>query len=276
MPLVFKLVGYNVDNKHYEIRDPFNGPINLTLLYELFKVWGILEDEMNHIKFITDSEQIKDLDKCFLVNDVEDRIIFVFTSNNNLIQKLYNIFVKEGKLKEVLTFNLDKKQNSSGNIFSLSQSQSDQHNTTDTDTEPIVIVKQKTPDPEICQPLTQTIIPDLIPILTLDIINNINIKTVSLFSDPDFKNLIGIYIRRPELFSTLAKYIQHGTVIEESLELVKTQEMLSDTELQHYMHLCEQIKNIGINLPDNIIIARLLKYSGHLNLTVRSLLCEHI
>ena len=106
--------------------------------------------------------------------------------------------------------------------------------------------------------------------------NNIMTECAELFYDPDFKKLIDIYIRRPELFSTLAKYVQHGTVIEESLEPVKTIEMLSETELQQYIFLCDQIKNLGINLPDNVIIAKLLKFSGHLNLTVRSLLCESI
>ena len=52
--------------------------------------------------------------------------------------------------------------------------------------------------------------------------------------------------------------------------------MLTETELHEYIILCDQIKILGINLPDNVIITKLLKYSGHLNLTLRSLLCESI
>ena len=70
MPLVFKLVGYTADKKHYEIKDPFNGPINLKLLFELYKVWGLTDEEISNIKFITDSEQIKNSEKSFLVKDV--------------------------------------------------------------------------------------------------------------------------------------------------------------------------------------------------------------
>jgi hypothetical protein len=246
MPLVLKLVGYYVDNKHYEIKYPFSGFVNANLLHELFKVRGISEDNINQIKLITDSEFMTDLDKCYPVNEVESRNIFIFTSNTVLRQQLYDIFIKE-----VLTNSVPQ--------------------TTEIQIQPELT--KITPDPEICQPLTQTK-PDTIPILTPEIINDINIKTISLFYDPDFKKLIDIYIRRPELFSTLAKYVQHGTVIEESLEPVKTLDMLSDSEIQHYIHLCEQIKFIGINLPDDVIITKLLKYSGHLNLTVRSLLCE--
>jgi hypothetical protein len=246
MPLILKLVGYYVDNKHYEIKYPFSGFVNANLLHELFKVRGISEDNINQIKLITESEFMHDLDKCYSVNDVEGRNIFIFTSNTVLRQQLYDIFIKED-LTNSQTLEIQQ------------------------DIKPEI-----KPEPEICQPLTQIINPDIIPILTPEIINNINIKTVSLFYDPDFKKLIDIYIRRPELFSTLAKYVQHGTVIEESLEPVKTIEMLSETELQQYMFLCDQIKNLGINLPDNVIIAKLLKFSGHLNLTVRSLLCESI
>ena len=38
---------------------------------------------------------------------------------------------------------------------------------------------------------------------------------------------------------------------------------------------CQDIKNLGItSYPDEVIMEKLIKYSGHLNLTVRALLCE--
>ena len=267
MPLVLKLVGYYVNNKHYEIKYPFSGFINANLLHELFKVRGISEDNINQIKLITDSELMKDLDKCYSVNEADDRNIFIFTSNTDLRQQLYDIFIKE-----VLT----NSQDTNSNLSQTSETQELKPVPEIHDVQDVQDIQELKPVPEICQPLTQTVNPDLIPILTPDIINDINIKTVSLFYDPDFKKLIDIYIRRPELFSTLAKYVQHGTVIEESLEPVKTIDMLTETELNEYIILCDQIKNLGINLPDNVIITKLLKYSGHLNLTLRSLLCESI
>ena len=72
----------------------------------------------------------------------------------------------------------------------------------------------------------------------------------------------------------MAKYVQNGNVIQESLGLIQSVEMLSDDILSKYKMLCIEIKNLGINVSDEVIIERLIKYSGHLNLTVRSLLCE--
>jgi hypothetical protein len=252
MPLVFKLVGYTADRKHYEIRDSFNGPINLKLLYELYKVWGLTEDEISNIKFITESEQIKNPEKTFLVKDDEDRIIFVFTSNASIREKLHKIFVKEGIEVQIV------KATSSEPVHEI----------------PIVYAQPTSPDPEICTQVTQVVKQDPIPILTPDVIDTMNVKSVSLFADPDFKNLISIYLRKPELFSVIAKYVQTGNVIEESLGPIVTVDMLEDSVLTNYKTLCTHIKNLGINYPDDVIMSRLIKYSGHLNLSVRSLLCE--
>ena len=254
MPLVFKLVGYTANKKHYEIKDPFNGPINLRLLYELYKVWGLDEDEIGNIKFITDSEQIKNPDKNFLVKDDEDRVIFVFTSNVTIRQKLHDIFIKEGTEVQI-----PAQISSSHNEITEVQ---------------VATVQVTSPDPEICKPLTKVVTPDTIPVLTPELIDTMNVKSVSLFADQDFRNLISIYLRKPDLFSIFAKYVQNGNVIEESLISVKTVDMLSDEELSNLNMLCTQVKNLGINMPDEVIINRLIKYSGHLNLTVRSLLCE--
>lgn len=256
MPLVFKLVGYTADKKHYEIKDQFNGPINLKLLYELFKVWGLTEEEMSNIKFITESEQIKNPEKSFLVKDDEDRVIFVFTSNTTIRQKLHEIFIKEGTEVQIIN-----KASTTGVTEYIYET-------------PTVYAQPVNPDPEICTPVTQVEKHDPIPVLTSELIDTMNKKSVSLFADPDFKNLISIYMRNPELFSVIAKYVQHGNVIEESLGPVVTPDMLSNEVLTNYKSLCLYIKNLGINYSDEVIMTRLIKYSGHLNLTVRSLLCE--
>ena len=250
MPLVFKLVGYTADKKHYEIKDNFNGPINLKLLYELYKIWGLSDEEISNIKFITESEQIKNPEKSFLVKDDEDRVIFVFTSNTQIRQKLHEIFIKEGNEVQII--------NKPSTVYET----------------PIVCAQPATPDPEICTPVSQIVKHDPIPVLTSELIDTMNAKSVSLFSDPDFKILISIYMRKPELFSVIAKYVQNGNVIEESLGPVLTLDMLPDDVLANYKTLCLNIRNLGINYPDDVIMTRLIKYSGHLNLTVRSLLCE--
>jgi hypothetical protein len=208
------------------------------------------------IKFITDSEQIKHPEKCFLVSDNEDRVIFVFTSNVAIRQKLHDIFIREGNEVQIIS----KPQTQVASSYS--------------ELPEAPYTSPTEPDPEICKPVSQEEKPDPIPILTPDIIEMMNVKSVSLFADPDFKSLISVFMRKPELFSVVAKYVQSGNVIEESLLPVKTPDMLSDEEITTYKKLCQDIKNLGIVLTDEIIMNRLIKYSGHLNLTVRSLLCE--
>ncbi len=106
MPIVLKLVGFTQDHKSYQIKDKFTGPINLRLLHELFIHWNLTTDDIEKIKFITDSEQIKNPDKTFEIKEDEERLIFVFTSDRDVRTKLLNIFSSQGT--EVnKDFNLD-------------------------------------------------------------------------------------------------------------------------------------------------------------------------
>jgi len=246
MPLVLKLIGQFQGRNTYEIRDSFEGSVNIKLLVELFTFWGLSLEEIDRIKFITDSEQIKNPEKSFPVKADEDRIIFVFTSDIELRNKLALLFTKEGH--EVAQHVQDTAKN---------QSQ----------TEPVF------PDPEICKPITVKE-PEPVPKLTSELIDVMNVKSVSLFADVDFKSLISIYLRRPELFGTLAHYVQNGNVIEESLCPVKTINELTDEEQIYYHSLADKINHLELGLTNENIINELIKFSGHLNLTLRSILCD--
>ncbi len=261
MPLVLKLVGYSQDHKCYQIKDSFEGPVNIKLLNELFTFWGLTEEEVEKIKFITDSEQIKNAEKFFLVKSDEERIIFVFTSDSQLRAKLISIFIKEGT--EVENNTLAKQQDKPEQVKS---------------TPPPGYNFVQTPDVEICQPVTksQNKEQDTVPVLTNELIEIMNVKSISLFGDSDFKNLIHIYLKRPELFNTFAKYVQHGNVIEESLLPPKKFDELTEEEKMYFDSLADKIINFNLDLviSKEEIIARLIKYSGHLNLTLRSILCD--
>lgn len=248
MPIILKLVGCTPDHKHYQIKDQFTGPINLKLLHELFIHWKLTTDDIDKIKLITDSEQIKNPDKTFDIKDDEERLIFVFTSDKDVRAKLINLFITHGS-----EINKDFK--------------------VDNCTKTVTQSKLDNLDPEICKPLTQKKL-DPIQQLTPDIIELLNVKSTSLFSDPDFKNLISIYMRKPELFSTLSQYIQSGNVIEESLIPSKTMDQLTSDELEHYQQLADNLKHLELGVTNEVLINRLIFFSGHLNLTVRSILCE--
>lgn len=259
MPLVLKLIGQFQGRKTYEIRDSFEGPVNIKLLVELFTFWEISLEEIDRIKFITDSEQIKNPEKSFPVKADEDRIIFVFTSDIELRNKLAVLFMKEGH--EITQPGQDTSQTQPQN------SSDSQQTGTNHQSQPVF------PDPEICKPITVKE-PEPAPKLTSELIDVMNVKSVSLFADADFKSLISVYLRRPELFGTLAHYVQNGNVLEESLCPVKTINELTDEEQTYYQSLADKINHLELGVTNEIIINKLIKFSGHLNLALRSILCD--
>lgn len=99
-----------------------------------------------------------------------------------------------------------------------------------------------------------------------DIISNQNKITLKLFCDPDFRALIKIYLSRPELFNILLQYTQSGDIIP----------TMSNNELsrEEINELLNEIKKLNLNISDDIIINTLIKCNGHLNLTIRALLCD--
>jgi hypothetical protein len=99
-----------------------------------------------------------------------------------------------------------------------------------------------------------------------EIIDSQNDKTIKLFNDPDFRTLMKIYLTKPEMFNILLQFTQNGDIIE-----LEQHHQISDTKLKE---LFLQIKNLNINVSDEIIINKLKCYNGHLNLTLRSILCD--
>jgi hypothetical protein len=273
MPLILKLIGSFKDRKTYEIKDTFEGQINIKVLSDLFTFWKLSIDEINKIKFFIDAKQIKNPDDNFNIKANETKIILVFTSDIEIRNKLVIIFIKEGY-----------------------ESSESKNKLQSTDSQSIL------PDPEICKPITNILnnceskINNLVPKLTdepslvkleklnlsekskdfLDneLIDLMNIKTVSLFKDNDFKSLISIYLRRPELFGIMAQYVQNGNVLEESLGPIKTIEDLTNEEIKHYESLANKINCLELNISNTVIINKLIQFSGHLNLTLRSILCD--
>ena len=104
-----------------------------------------------------------------------------------------------------------------------------------------------------------------------------NENTLLLFSDPDFINLINIYKRKPELFNLLSNYIQNNDIAIESLLSISNKkfDQLSNEDKLYYTDLSVKITNFGFKIPQETIIDRLIKYSGHLNLTIRSFFNEN-
>jgi hypothetical protein len=262
MPLKFKLI-QSVNNKFYEIQDPYKGLINLKLIQELFFQFGLNKEEIEQTRFITESIRIDNYEKYYEINDSEERVIFVFNGNPETRLKLINIFIKEGS--EVIS-----------NIKPLPTTPNkNPEQPVQTNTQQIQQPVYTTPDPEITKPLNEKE-PEPIPVLTPELIDTLNVKSVSLFADSDFRNLMRIYINRPDLFSTFAMYIQSGDIINESLCKGRNVDELSDDEYTYYQNLADKINSLDLGVTNDYVINRLVKYSGHLNLTLRSILIELI
>jgi hypothetical protein len=242
MPIVFKLVGNSIDGKYYEIHDNFEGPITLKMIYALFQHFGITESELENVRFIAESQQLKNPDKVILVRSEEDKVILIFISDLSVRSKFQQLFMSKG-----IECNVRK--------------------------EPPVEMTQPPgfeKDESLSEPVTEVKL-EIKPVLTPEIIDNINIKTVKLFDDADFKILFSIYLKRPELFNTLSKYVQNGTIVQEALIPVKE---LTEAETEQYKVMAAKINELGFNLPEETIMTKLIQYNGHMNLSVRSILCD--
>ena len=277
MSFLFRLIGNPVDTIRYEIKYNLRNSMTLKLLYDLFNFLGLEFDDLENIKFIIDEEQIKEGDEYFISRD-NDRCIYIYTLDDHIKLNLITIFRKEGTAYRIKTQD-DEEHNEHEEHEEhdeCSRYHYDTENDTSNDTDTSNETDDKESDDEIDSYISGSITqvpsgPELAPIMTPDIIVMTNMKVMSLFSDPDFKNLIRIYMNKPELFKIFAKYIQHGDIIAND-QIVKTIEDLDETELIHYQYLADQIHGLGLELPNDFIINHLIKYSGHLNLTVRSLL----
>ena len=109
-------------------------------------------------------------------------------------------------------------------------------------------------------------IEEKIPELSQDIIDSNNTKTVQLFENPNFKQLVKIYFNEPELFKTFLKFISHGDITNMNIPTI-------DEEKDYSVEL-EYIKSLGITENDKVILQFLKKYNGHINLSLRAFLCQ--
>lgn len=233
MSLIFKLIGLNDGNTllHLNIEDQ---NINLSHLQQILLSLNIKHDDIKQIKFITDSEQIRNNEKNIMINKNETKIIFIFTADLELRNKLVEIFNKNKNIK-------------------------------------INITKESAT--EIYMPVSTTDNIKSSNLMTSNIIENINKTTLVLFNDPDFRNLLDIYLRKPELFGILAQYIQYEEIVISS-ENNKSYNDLNEEEKIYYNNLADKIKELNINVPNEQIINKLIKYSGHLNLTLHDILYD--
>ena len=238
MSIIFKLINNNI---LYELKDSYEGIINIEILNELFISWNFSNNDINNIKYIVDTENNTDLYnhmKLYYDNNEEIKNYYITESFNYIIKNNDNIIIYIVVRDTNIIIKLLEIFDDINKPININNDIEDQH----------VI------DSSIDNRIND--------------INSINIKSIELFNDIDFKNLLNIYIRRPELYSLLLQYIQNADISENR----NIDEILSPEKLNYYNNLIIIIKKLGLDYNEDIIMKKLIKYNGHLNLTIRSLL----
>jgi hypothetical protein len=310
MPIKFKLVGQTSNKKYYEITDNFEGPINLNLLQELFKFHGLDSNEIEKVRFIIDSEQIKNSENSYNIKADEYRGIFVFTSEIEIRTKLQEIFMKNGKeidtqqqtsprqishqsvIQTVIP--LEQFEPLTNNNFGKVQVVNEPYLTLSEKLDSSTILKNEPVEKQsfssatllgeskafpnnepyltLSDKLDSSTMLKNEPVMTPEIIDTMNKKTVNLFSQPDFKTLLNIFLTNPGVIRDFSKYVQHCDIIVDSNN--NSWEELSIEKQIEYNHLADKLEEFNLGKPRELLLSRLVKYSGHLNLTLRSILSE--
>jgi hypothetical protein len=272
MPVVFKLVGRNA----LEIKRNITGIIKLSSIISIFEYYGISIESFDHIQFIIDSEIIKDDTKKFNVSNNYNLIIFVNTLHKEIKNKLTDIFLTNNKnIDEDKNENKDdnnndeNKDNSDNNENKDDNNNDENKDNSDNDDENEDDNENEDDDDddidiELNKPIIDIIQEENTPELSQEIIDSINIKTVELFKNEDFKRLIEIYYSNPEILKTFLNFVSHGDIIKMHVPIL--------SEEKDYFDEIKMLKTLGINESDDFIKSVLNRFNGHLNLSLRELL----
>jgi len=234
MSIIFKLVGIQ-NLKALEIKHELTGTLSLSNIKAIFTKYGLNEDDYENIKFVTNSETFRSDTKSYEISSNDSYTVFVFTADRDLKQRLFNIF------QEHTTNKSDESSHS-----------------------PVKLIQEE-PDKELTKSIKDSAV-DVEPELTPEIINTMNLKTIQLFADDDFKQLVKIYYNKPDTIKTFLNYISHGNIVKLSIPS-------QDSEID-YTEKISLLKSLGISETDEIIKQALVAFNGHLNLALRVLLCR--
>lgn len=234
MPVIFKHVG-NIGTNKFEIHKELFGTLKLSNIEMIFEEYGLTKEELSNIKFIANSETLKNDEKSFTITNDELLTIFVFSTIKHVKEKLEDIFIKK-----------------STNI---------QPKTTISIVEPNIVV-----DPYI-QRSINPVENDNVPILDDSIVKMMNEKSSKLFENDDFKHLIRIYYSNQDIMKTFLQFIAHGDIVKINIPKNEDSVILYEKEIAIF-------RSLGIKESDENIKKCLSNFNGHMNLTLRALLCR--
>ena len=232
MSLIFKFEGTPINNNKYEIMYKYIGLITLNRLKGYFRIFGIKETEIYHVLFHLETKQV-----CSPLGEIyvsaDEIIVFnVYTSNEEIRSKLINIFEKHNNKKTIIHINDPEMK-------------IDLHNTENS----LPLQEEKKEN--------------------INKNDSINIELIKLFDNNNFKKILSLYLKKPKLFYLLFQYTQNVNMAPINEDY---QNKLSKEDDDYYDDLTTVIKKLDLDISDYNIKKTLIKFSGHLNLTLRALL----
>jgi hypothetical protein len=236
MPLTIKLVG-----TPFEIRSSYCGSVALSNIVKIFLDKNMSIEEINMIKFIYKSEQMThNTNVLVLPNTIEP--FFVFSDVPEVKQKLCLVFIS-------LQSN---EQNQEQNQESMKNQ----------NVEPETVLKTGVVD-------TVDNAHVLPVVITKENIDTVNLKTMKLFENSDFKKLVSIYYSNPSIIKTFLSFINNGNIVDIPFdENIQSHDIDIENSVKYF-------RELGITTENENIIKALNMFKGHLNLTLRYLLCNY-
>lgn len=257
MPITFKLVG-NVNSKALEIKTDISGTVRLSNIISIFESLGLSSNDFKDIRIVHNSHTLDSEEKSFTISEKDNLIVFIFSTVREIREKLGFLFLKHAtNFKDqpselVLTSSNLSPQNFNQGDREVNK-EDDREGDREVDKELQISIEDKEEE--------------AIPELSEDIIKVMNEKTIKLFQDPDFCNLIKIYYLKPELITTFINFVSHGDIINMVLPKVEGQ-------VKDFSESINILKSLGIDATEEQMLESLTVFNGHLNLTLRSLLCQ--
>lgn len=225
------------------VLDTFNKYFELIKKYEINPNNEFLNDR-NIVKFITNTEQMKDLEKKYELKfnkkNLQVNEVFVFSSDTlirNAFKKIVEIY---GEKIEKNTENKNEVTNINNDIDKFENKLYEEELNEDDH-----VLSEK----------------------ELEEQNNNLLQT---FEDEDFKKLLEIYINKPELFNMLYQYVDNGNIINDF-------DCTNEVENFKYEKEYSFINDFSFNFNEKIIKNTLNNFDGHIGLSLRYLIfksCE--
>jgi len=260
MHIIIKLIGHIINedsnNYCYELKIFNLNILSFDIIKTIFGSYGLEEEEFENITVTCEYKNIKN-ESITSINNNEEKKVYIYTCKEKIIHQLKEIFVLHGhktlinsdmniiiqKLDPPLDSSLDLPLDSSSGLSLDSSSGLSLDSSLDSSS-------------------------GLSLDLSLADFSEINKETIKIFDDPDFIFLIKIYLNKPDMFKTFFKYISSRNII------IKQSEKKIDDSIIDKSFIF--IKNLNLDLSDEIIKEALYITNNHLNLSIRYLLLKKV